>query len=566
MSNPDKSYDFIVIGSGMGGLAFASLMAQLAGKRVLVLERHFKLGGYTHTFSRNGYRWDVGIHYVGQMAKHQDSRHLFDLVTQAKVDWFRMPDKFDQFDYPDFSFSVDADPKVYKKDLIKKFPEEAQAIRRFFKDVRRLEQWFRDEIAQSLLPRPVSWFFRSINKEERALAMQTSQSYLDKNFKSKELKALLTSEWGDCGLPPSKSPFALTALIVSHYFGGGYYPIGSGKSIVDAIEPIIKSRGGDCLINHTVKSIIVENGRAKGVSVSIEKDSNIEEKNFFAPVIVSDAGTAITFGELVPSEYRVEMQPQVSDDICSMITVYLGLKSSPETLGFKGENHWIFESYDHNSMFDNTLASPDGKAGGCFVSFPSLKDPTTKKHTAEIIGFLKFEEFEKWADTKWRFRGDDYNEFKDRLMNTLIALVEKRFPGFKDLIDYAELSTPLTVNSFTGHHRGAIYGYPMTAEEFCKRDFDPKTPIKNLYMTGSDVVSLGIMGALMGGVVTASHMLGATGFLTITGAAKQLAKRLELEAQQQSNLAESASKLESSISSPASTNVYSNQSDRVEVK
>ncbi len=531
MSHKGKSYDIIVIGSGMGGLAFASLMAQLAGKRVLVLERHFKLGGYTHMFNRNGFKWDVGIHYVGQMAKHQDSRHLFDLVTQGKVDWFRMPDKFDQFDYPDFSFSVDADPAVYRADLIKKFPQEARAIRRFFNDVRRLEQWFRDEIAQSFLPRPLSWLLRDVNKDKRALATQTTQSYLDENFQSPQLKALITSEWGDCGLPPAKSPFALTALIVSHYFGGGYYPIGGGKSIADAITPIIKSRGGDCLVNHRVTSIIVEGGRAKGVKLVKETPTSSEEQIILAPVVVSDAGSAITFGELVPTEYQVQMQPQVAADICSMITVYLGLKSSPEVLGFKGENHWIFESYDHNSMFDNTLAAPGGKAGGCFVSFPSLKDPTATKHTAEIIGFLKYDEFSKWADTKWRFRGAEYDDFKKRLMNTLIELVEARFPGFTALIEYAELSTPLTVSSFTGHYQGAIYGYPMSAVEFCKRDFDPKTPIKNLYMTGSDVVSLGIMGALMGGVVTASHLIGSTGFLTIIGAAKQLAKKLEVAAE-----------------------------------
>jgi hypothetical protein len=80
------------------------------------------------------------------------------------------------------------------------------------------------------------------------------------------------------------------------------------------------------------------------------------------------------------------------------------------------------------------------------------------------------------------------------------------------------------------HAEGAIYGYPSTAEEFSKRTFNPKTPIKNLYMTGADVVSLGIMGAVMGGVVTASHMLGGLmGFGNILKKAKQLSKQLALE-------------------------------------
>lgn len=531
MSNTEKVYDIIVIGSGMGGLTFASLMAQLAGKRVLVLERHFKLGGYTHTFSRNGYKWDVGIHYVGQMAKHQDCRHLFDLVTQAGVEWQRMPDKFDQFNYPDFAFKVDADPAIYKADLIKQFPEDARAIRQYFKDVVRVETWFRNELAQSMTPALVRWAMRKMSAADKAFAMQTTQTYLDKNFKSNELKALLTSEWGDCGLPPAKSPFALTALIVSHYFGGGYYPIGSGKSICDAIVPIIKANGGDCFINHKVEQIIVEKGRVKGVEVTVKQGAASEAKTFLAPIVVSNAGNAITFGELVPAKYRAPMPEKVSNDICSSVTVYLGLKTDPRTLGFKGENHWIFESYDHNSMFDNTLATDGGKAGGCFLSFPSLKDPVAQKHTAEIIGFLKYDEFEKWNDTEWKNRGAEYGAFKDRITKTLIDTVEAKFPGFSAMIDYSELSTPLTITGFTGHHKGAIYGHPMTAEEFNKRTYSPKTPIKNLYVTGADVVSLGIMGALMGGVVTASHLLGtATGYFTIMGAAKNLAEKLDLEA------------------------------------
>lgn len=64
-----QDFDAIVIGSGMGGLTVASLLAQMRRWRVLVLEQHFKLGGFTHTFQRpGGYRWDVGLHYVGEMA------------------------------------------------------------------------------------------------------------------------------------------------------------------------------------------------------------------------------------------------------------------------------------------------------------------------------------------------------------------------------------------------------------------------------------------------------------------------------------------------------------------
>src|SRR5580704_10557961 len=81
-------WDAIVIGSGIGGLAAAALLAKHGGKRVLVLERHYVAGGFTHTFHRPGYEWDVGVHYVGQV---QDAasplRRIFDRLTDGRLKW-----------------------------------------------------------------------------------------------------------------------------------------------------------------------------------------------------------------------------------------------------------------------------------------------------------------------------------------------------------------------------------------------------------------------------------------------------------------------------------------------
>ena len=61
-----EHYDVICIGSGLGSLTTASLLAR-KGKKVLVCEKHTTPGGYTHVFTRNDYEWDVGLHYVGDM-------------------------------------------------------------------------------------------------------------------------------------------------------------------------------------------------------------------------------------------------------------------------------------------------------------------------------------------------------------------------------------------------------------------------------------------------------------------------------------------------------------------
>ena len=63
-----ETYDTIIIGSGMGGLATAAILSK-EGQKVIVLERHYTAGGFTHIFKRKGYEWDVGIHYIGEVQR-----------------------------------------------------------------------------------------------------------------------------------------------------------------------------------------------------------------------------------------------------------------------------------------------------------------------------------------------------------------------------------------------------------------------------------------------------------------------------------------------------------------
>ena len=127
---------------------------------------------------------------------------------------------------------------------------------------------------------------------------------------------------------------------------------------------------------------------------------------------------------------------------------------------------------------------------------------------------------EAHRDEPWRRRGEDYESAKNRMTKALLDLIERHHPGFGDLVEYSELGTPLTFEYFTAAPSGTIYGYPATPEKYSKAWLGPRTPIRNLYLTGSDVALLGIMGALMGGVVTASCLLGWFGFLEVMRAAR----------------------------------------------
>jgi phytoene dehydrogenase-like protein len=100
-------------------------------------------------------------------------------------------------------------------------------------------------------------------------------------------------------------------------------------------------------------------------------------------------------------------------------------------------------------------------------------------------------------------------------------VVAVSYPGFRELVAYAELATPLSFEYFNGAPSGTIYGYPATPERFRKNWLTPKTPTRGLYLTGTDAAMLGVMGALMGGVATASALLGPAGFIEIMREAKR---------------------------------------------
>jgi len=524
MASADRTFDMIVIGSGMGGLTVASLMSQLGHKRVLVLEQHFMPGGFTHSFARPQKRlWDVGLHYVGEMAPGTMGRQLFDLITHRKVEWNKMPSPFEKFVYPDFTFDVPDDPILFQQALIERFPQERTAIEQYFKDVLRVADWYRTNMLMQSAPALIRIPAQLAKYGAKNIALSTTAGYLDHHFRDQKLKAVLASQWTDYGLPPAESAFAIHALIVAHYVNGAYYPAGGATSISKSILPLVEANGGQFIVNHTVTEIIVRNGRAVGVKAVTGKGQQRTEKEFFAPVIVSDAGAYNTFNRLLPENVPIPFRHQLEQIAAGhgFLTVYLGLKEDPSKFGFHGENHWIFPGYDHDALFKHRNEVLEGKPAYCYLSFPSLKDPQASSHTAEIVTLLDYAEVAKWKDYPWRRRGEDYQILKDRIAQSLIAFVNERYPVFKDLVDYYEVATPITFEKFSGHVRGTIYGIPSTPERFRLSWLKVATPIKNLYLTGMDVAGLGILGALMGGVATAARLLGSLGVMQILLATKK---------------------------------------------
>jgi all-trans-retinol 13,14-reductase len=506
-----ESYDAIVIGSGIGGLATAALLAKHGGKKVLVLERHYTAGGYTHVFRRPGYEWDVGVHYIGDVAPGSVVRALFDEVSDAGIEWADMGDVYDRVVIGPDAYDFPKGREKLRATLKSRFPGEEAAIDAYFAAVERALATSLPFHAEKALPGVLAAMAGPLLR--RAFLKwsdRTTREVLEGLTRNQRLIAVLTGQFGDYGLPPAESSFMIHAMVANHYFEGGFYPVGGSGVFAETIGPVIEKAGGKVLINAEVAEVVVAGGRAVGVKMAA--DGAVLR----APVVISDAGVSNTFARLVPREvaqrYRLlEKLKKVKPSIAHLC-LYIGFKHSAEELRIPKFNLWLYPHENHEKSFADSRGNPDAALPLLYVSFPAAKDPDfARRHpgraTIDLVTAAPYEWFAKWEGSRWKKRGADYEAFKEQLANRMLERLYEHQPQLRGKVDFYELSTPLTTQHFCNYATGELYGLDHTPERFRQRFLRPATPIAGLYLTGQDVVTCGVAGALFGGVLTASVLL-----------------------------------------------------------
>ena len=125
-------------------------------------------------------------------------------------------------------------------------------------------------------------------------------------------------------------------------------------------------------------------------------------------------------------------------------------------------------------------------------------------HTGEIVTFVPYERFTKWRDAPWMKRGPEYDALKQDLLGRMLDGLFAQRPGLKPLVRHAELSTPLSTEHFARPAAGSIYGVVSTPARYANPWLRPRTPIKDLFLSGCDVGAAGVMGAFVGGTLCAA--------------------------------------------------------------
>lgn len=513
-------FDAIVIGSGMGGLSAASILAQ-EGLKILLLEQNSVIGGMTQTYSRAGYRWSIGMHYIGDVGSEKATGwKLFDYVTAGGLEWNPMPNIYNRMAVGDKIYDIPAGEKAYTAMLKDHFPQHAEAIDQYMHLIPAVSKSSRLYFAQKVMPeRPLAETYEQMCGEFHSYSDRLTYDVLSELFEGDdEIIAVLCANWGDYSLEPSRSSFAMHCMLNKHYMNGGWYPAGGGKVFADLIAPIIEKAGGALYHSADVAEILVVDGKTEGVKLTSGEEVH-------CPCVISNAGVQNTFGRLIKEEAvpasTLKSEWRAMGDTYCLVGLNIGLNKSGAELGFTPANIWAHPDKDLVGNLQPHKEDFSAPFPWTFITFPSVKDPDwdaefKSKATVEMYAYTYFDHFAEWAGTRWHKRGDAYLARKEEIKTRLLEELFRYVPAARDAIDHVEVSTPLTYETFAKREKGGFMGLPATPDRFKADWLRAQTPIKGLYLTGQDVTSDGVIGALVGGVLCSSAVVGKNLMQTIS--------------------------------------------------
>ncbi len=452
-----RRYDAIVIGAGIGGL-FCANMLQNGGMKVLLLERHYMLGGFCSTFRRKGFIFDAATHFYPLLGNPSTLTGKIVKELQLPTEWIKM-DPVDQFHLPGMpTFTVPSDFIPYVERLKEWFPEERANIDAYFAELKQAYMY-------GLL-----YYFRGVaNDQVEKLEKHSMVGKLNEHFRDPRLRTLLMGDAPHWGSLPDRTSYVFDAMLRLSYFLGNYYPKGSSQKFADDLGRVFTEKGGKILKCADVQRILTEGGKCKGVRLQTISKREPKEFEFEAPVVVSNADALHTYRDLIGD---TERDPWLLDHIrrqkptfaCSL--THIGLRGmDPEKLAAAEGYYW--SDCDPSDVMKNvfkifvpTHFDPDIAPPGCQILITQRPSP------------VNFDEVTDWPAHK--------AELEAKTMNRLREVL----PGIDDHIVVKSSASAMTSFRFTNNLEGGMLGWEMSPGQLGGNRLPVYTPVDNLYLTG----------------------------------------------------------------------------------
>ena len=486
-----KVYDSVIIGSGLGGLVTAVLLARF-GRKVCVIEKNNQYGGNLQTFVRDKEILDTGVHYIGGLGEGENLYKYFDYLGIMQDLAIQRMD-IDEYD----RISFEGDPINYPhaqgydnfiNQLLPYFPEEEEALRNYCKKIQ--------EICNSF---PMYNLRKSFGFNETVLGTSL-KSFLDELTDNELLKAVLVGSNFLYVAKAESTPLYVHALTINSYIQSAWRCINGGSQIAKLLIRQLRKYGGDILKNKEVIAVEMEDQLIKAVRTD-------DQQLIYANEFVSNINLRHTFA-MLPERFQKQAYVKRIHSLPlspSVFSVYIVCKD--DLIPYQNYNIYHYKNiksvwYDHDQ-------SP------LVISMSRNDQDQTFCSTMTVMCYMTAAEVQQWDESFNRSiiqqlstRGDSYEAFKTAKANQIIEELQHLFPNIKDAIRSVHTSSPLTYRDFIGAEEGNMYGYLKEHQYPLNSLISTKTKVKNLFLTGQNVKMHGILGVTITAFSCCLMMLG----------------------------------------------------------
>ena len=491
-----QEYDVVIIGSGLGGLLCANILAE-EGYKVCVLEKNQQIGGNLQTFVRDRVIFDTGVHYLGGLGEGENLNRFFSyfgIMDKLKLE------KMDENGSDIITFDGDKNEYPYAQGyenfirvLSNKFPAEEKNIKKYCNEIKRVCSRF-----------PLYNLKKGESYHSDSELMQTNAkefiASLTKNVKLRNVLAATNLLYAGIG---EKTPFYIHALVVNSYILSAWRLINGGSQIAKLLAGNIRKFGGEILKRSEVKELVFQ-----GEEIRFAELKN--EKKIKGKIFISNAHPLTTLELLEPGKVRKSYYTRFKslENSVSAFSLYLVFKKNK--VKYVKHNNYHFKTEDVWKPIEYKEREWPQSYGAFMVSTSK-----TKKYAEgmALLTYMRFDEMKKWENSSSTVaypdvRDKEYEEFKRKKSELLIDELEKKMPGISKNIKAYYSSTPLTYRDYIATPDGSMYGIVKDCFDPVKTMVSARTKVKNLFFTGQNLHFHGVLGVTVSAFITCSEILG----------------------------------------------------------
>jgi all-trans-retinol 13,14-reductase len=481
----------VIIGSGLGGLTCGYILSK-NGFRVTVLEKNAQLGGCLQTFVRRGAKFETGMHYIGSVEEGQLLHSFFRYLNLLPDLRLRSLDTnaYDLISIGGERFPFASGAENFTETLVKYFPDERKSLQKYWRS-----------IGEATESSPL----HSLKTTNEPIMLQTDhvkQSYdtfIDNITQNKLLRLVLAGNLPLYAGERGKTPIYIAAFINDFYNRSAYRIVGGSETIAQSLVNSIRAMGGTVLPNSEVVKINCDDRQA--VSVSLASGEIIESDCFISNIHPVRMVEMLSDTNLIRKSYRDRIK--ALNNTVSNFTVYIHFKK--DTVPYLNSNFYHYETPDDVWRVKD-YARETYPQSFLYMHLCSFENQQFA-HTAVLISYMNFDDVAQWAGTKIGRRGADYEAFKMGKAEKLLDLLEKQIPNTRQNIEHYYTSSPLTYLDYTGTESGSMYGVLRDCNHSIHSLVSHRTRIPNLFQTGQNVNSHGILGVIIGSILTSGELL-----------------------------------------------------------